>query len=238
MKSILKNRLVISVICLVLAALVMFIVIPRQYQKDAALITVVHLNTDVILGQQITEAMVSDAQVGGYGRDASIITDKAAVIGKYATQAISKNDDLYPSKLSDTPVSGRDAIKLQDGQCLVTVSMDNGATGAGGYIEAGNLVDVFAYEESDSAFANVDGGTSSGSVVSDSTLTNLEVYSVQNSSMADIEDIKEQVSAGVKVEDTNIVPSFVTLVVTEAQASSLINMEYKGTIHLVVKQGG
>ena len=61
MQKILKNKLFISAACLVLAAVLSFVLLPKMYEDKTATANVLVLNQTVAEGTEITEKLLSTA---------------------------------------------------------------------------------------------------------------------------------------------------------------------------------
>jgi pilus assembly protein CpaB len=79
-----KNRTVIGIICMILAVAVTFAIAPMVNRLTSDTTSVIRLSGEVKQGAQITEDKIETAVVKTDSIPAGIITEKSAVIGKYA----------------------------------------------------------------------------------------------------------------------------------------------------------
>lgn len=94
--KLLKNRIFLSVLCLVLAAGVSFLLLPRFYEGKSATVTVLRAAEDIPAGTRLTDKQLATVEVGGYGLPEGVLTDKALIVGKVAQTDIAKGDYLFP----------------------------------------------------------------------------------------------------------------------------------------------
>ena len=80
-----KNRTVIGIICMILAVAVTFAIAPMVNRLTSDTTSVIRLSGEVRQGAQIKEDNIETAVVKTDSIPAGILTEKSAVIGKYAT---------------------------------------------------------------------------------------------------------------------------------------------------------
>jgi pilus assembly protein CpaB len=214
MQKLLKNKLVMYAFCAIAAiGLVFAAYMTIKISSANSTIEVVRVKDTVGINTQITDDMLTTVSVGSQGMGSGVITDKAALVGKYTKVSIAKQDNIYPDKLSDKPTAGSGAVTVKSDQKIVTISVSSAAAGGGGFLKSGDVVDVEAYDTT--------GKTT------DSGISDITVYSVKNAKLADVETVSS---------DGDHIPVFISLVVSQDQADQLVQMEYSGKIHLVLDQ--
>ena len=86
MAKVFKSKIFLGIICIVLAAVIAFLILPRFYASKSMTTEAVKLNEDVPVGTIISSEMLSTVEVGSYGLPGSVITQQEDAIGKVASQ--------------------------------------------------------------------------------------------------------------------------------------------------------
>lgn len=256
-KKILRSKIFISIILLILVGILVFGLLPMNYEKQAQTIDVVQFVGNVAEGTQITAAMLTTRTIGLYGVDNNVITNKDDIIGKYAATDIRQTTNLYSDMFVAEweEVDGALDLLLTENDKLVTVSLGTGAKSVGGLIRPGSVVDVLTQvlpEEEEVMFDEEgnpiednnffdDGKEESTELELVFLMEDVLVYEVLNNELENIADLERQwyslVQAGddaAEEFDSSLTPAYVTLVVSKDQALLLANQEYNGNIHLVL----
>lgn len=92
-----KNRTIIGIVCIVLALVVTFAVVPLVSKLSDSRTDIVRLKSDIVQGHMIQESDIEIVTVGSTGLPANIITKKEAVVGKFAACDLKANTDLLQS---------------------------------------------------------------------------------------------------------------------------------------------
>lgn len=226
MKKFLRSKFCLSVILVILAGLLAFVLLPKYYNTQSETMDVIQLVDDVKIGTQITEDMLAVKTIGKFGVDSTgVITDKSAIIGKYAAQDLRRASNLFVDMFSESweDVDGAIDTLLEEGYVLVDVTIPSLAASVGGQISAGCYVNVMteiidAAEEEEGAddttqdvqydewgFPISSGNTSTGSgaLIEDvmeqtELLTHVLVYKVHNSEGSDISELDRRYNAMVE----------------------------------------
>lgn len=230
--KLLKNRILLSALCLILAAGVSFLLLPRFYADKGATIMVLRAAEDIPVGTELSENHLVSVEIGGYGLPEGVLNDKTQIIGKVAQTDISKGDYFFPQKLGNFAVNELLDRIVKNNQRLVTISIPSVAAGLSSHLLSGDIVTVAVFLEKAS-----DGQDSSPQVIIYPELHSLEVYSVENARTQDTAEMREQ-QKNSQSGNSDPVPKAVTLVVTEAQAEKLIQAEYTGKLHLIFEKRG
>ena len=213
---ILQNKVVVGGVCIVVAALFSFVLLPRINKGKSETEKVIKVNTDVPAGTQITDEMVTEVEVGKYGLSENVVRDKKQIVGKYTKISLTPEDIIMLSRFSEHIADEKLDRIVSDGKKLVTVTISTVASGVGNNLKSGDFVSVYYYADDE--------------VNALDELRDIEVYSVQNSKGVNLEKTNE--------EDEKIACS-ITLIVDDVQAEKLVAAEYTGKIHTVlVKRGG
>ena len=238
-----RSKLFISIILLLMAAILTFAFLPKMYGSQNTTMTVVQFINDVNLGTKISEDMLVTKTIGQYGVDKSVITSKDQIVGKYATNDIRHDTNLYSDMFTDNwnEVDGVIDTLLKDGDKLVTLTLSTGAKSVGGLVNPGDYVDVLTQKAS--AVTLDEWVTPDDKIEMEMTqlLTHVRVYKLQNNALEDISELSRKYHSLVEANDgseenfdSSMVPAYVTLIVNNDQAVKLANQEYDGTVHLVL----
>lgn len=211
-----QNKIVVGGICIFIAAVFAFVLLPGINQSKGVTVSVIKLQTDIAAGTKIEESMIKDAEVGAYGLPESIIKDKNLIIGKYAKEALHSEELLLSGFFSDYAADNKLDRIMEQGQKLVSVTVSSNAASVANNIKAGDLVSIYCYIN--------------GNTLAYPELKSLEVYSVENSESVNVEQVTDDNAE--KCAET------ITLAVTQEQAEKLVYAEYSGKLHAVFEKRG
>ena len=215
--KIFQNKIVVGVVCIVIAAILAFFFLPSISKSKSNTETIFVVKNAVAEGTKIEESMLVEKEVGSYGLPQSIIKDKDKIVGKYASCNITPDDFILSSKLSDFAANQKLDKVMSQGNMLVTVSLDSVASAVGNHLKSGDIISIVGY--------------ANDAVVAYEELKALEVYSIENENAEKLEDVENN-------EEAEHLASTVTLIVNQVQAEKLIQAEYSGKVHAVfVKRG-
>lgn len=215
--KIFQNKIFIGIACIVTAAVMAFILLPSVNRNKNGTVKILKLKENISAGTLIEETMLEEKEVGKLGLPESVVSDKKAVVGKFATCSISSDDLILASKLSDYAASKKLDNVMNNGKMLVTVSLDSVAAAVGNHLQSGDIVSIIGYADN--------------AVTAYEELKNLEVFSVENDDAQNLEDAQND-------ENAEKIASNITLVVNQVQAEKLVQTEYSGKVHAVfVKRG-
>lgn len=215
--KIFQNKIVVGVICIVIAAILAFFFLPSISKSKSNTEKIYALKNAVAKGTKIEESMLVDKEVGSYGLPQSIIKDKDKIVGKYASCDITPDDLILSSKITDYAANQKLDKVMSQGNMLVTVSLDSVASAVGNHLKSGDIISIVGY--------------ANDVVVAHEELKALEVYSIENENAEKLEDVEND-------EEAEHLASTVTLIVNQVQAEKLIQTEYSGKVHAVfVKRG-
>ena len=230
--KLLKNRIFLSILCLVLAAGVSFLLLPRFYENKSATVMVLRAVEDIPAGTEITDKYLESVEVGGFGLPEGVINDKTLIVGKVVQTTIAKGDYFFPQKLGSFVADELLDRIVKNNQRLVTISVPSIAAGLSSHLQVGDIVTIAVFMQKASS-----GQDSSPQVILYPELHSLEVYSVENARTQDTAEVRAQLSNGQSTTG-DPVPKAITLIATEAQAQKLIEAEYTGKLHLIFEKRG
>lgn len=237
--KILKNRYLIAGICFFAAAIIAFAILPSFYANREATATVYRAGVSIPKGTQIEEKHLSAVEVGAYNLPASVLTDPEDVIGQYALTDIPKDDYIMPEKIGPFIFSETLDTVMKKNQRLVTVTLPSVAAGVSAHLEPGDVVSVVSFVEGYDRFeTNPDTGFDVRVYVPSETtiypeLRSITVFDIENAKTESMENARND-----EASSADPVPKTVTLIVTEEQATMLVEAEYCGKIHLIFERRG
>lgn len=145
MKKLIKNRIVLGLICIVVSLLICFGITRMFNDALKSKVTLVRVTKEIRTGEQITDKMVTSVEAGGYNLPSNVIYKIEDVVGKYANADLYKGDYILKSKLSDTPMLRNAYLnKLNGENRAISVSIKSFASGLSGKLEAGDIVSLIA----------------------------------------------------------------------------------------------
>lgn len=141
--KIFKNRTFIGITAIVLSLLFFFGVGRMVLGNTAKQISVTRAAKSISKDTKITDDMLETVTVGGYNMPSDVVTDRAQIVGKYATMGMITGDYVLSSKLSSTPLGADEYLSKLDGKKMaVSVSIKNFANGLSGKLETGDIISV------------------------------------------------------------------------------------------------
>ena len=230
--KLLKNRIFLSALCLIVAAVVSFGLLPRFYENKGTTVMVLRAVENIPAGSKIENKDLAEVEVGKFGLPEGIINDKGQIVGKVAQTDIAKGDYFFPQKLGNFVADEVLDRIAKNNQRLVTVSVLSIAAGLSSHLQSGDIVTVAVFMQKTS-----DSQDTSPQVIIYPELKSLEVYSVENARTQSTAEMREQQKTS-QSSSSDPVPKAVTLIVTEAQAEKLIEAEYTGKLHLIFEKRG
>ncbi|MDD3228077.1 MAG: RcpC/CpaB family pilus assembly protein [Oscillospiraceae bacterium] len=224
MKNLLKNRIVLGLLCIITALIICFGLTPMFNDALKSKVELVRVTTEIKKGDQIMAGMVAVVETGGYNLPSDVVYQKGDVIGKYANADLYRGDYILKSKLSDTPMLKNDYLsKLNGENRAISITIKSFAAGLSGKLERGDIVSLVAS----------DIGETRKALIPDE-LQYVEIIATTDSSGND-RNIQEQSRDS---EDTELA-STITVLATPQQARLLAELEQTGKLHAaLVYRGG
>jgi pilus assembly protein CpaB len=209
--KILKNRIFLSALCIIAAAAVSFVLLPRFYENKDATVMVLRASEDIPAGTKIEDKHLAKVEVGKLGLPEGVINDKTQIVGKIAQTDISRGDYFFSKKLGNFVADEILDRIARNNQRLVTVSVLSIAAGLSSHLQSGDIVTVAVFMQ--------------------------KASSVENSRTQSTAEMRKQQKES-QSSSSDPVPRAVTLIVTEVQAEKLIEAEYTGKLHLIFEKRG
>lgn len=214
--NLLKNRMVIGVVCILLSLIICFGLTPLFNQGISQKTEIIRVTKEIKTGDIITEDMVKAVEVGGYNLPENVVRMKENAVGTYALADLSVGDYILNTKISVTPAPENAYLYRLDGsKQAISITIKSFANGLSGKLQSGDIVSVIAPDYK-----------GQGETVIPPELKYVEVISVTASNGYDANTGE---STG---EDEKELPSTVTLLVTPEQGNLLATLEADGKCHL------
>ena len=125
MSKVFKSKIFLGVICLVLAAVVAFLLLPRFYASKSNTTQAIKVTQDIPIGTVITNEMLVQVEVGAYGLPDNVPRSTENIVGMVASENLYTGEFLTSTRLlSETEYAALVAEQtkgLENGYCLVTV---------------------------------------------------------------------------------------------------------------------
>lgn len=208
-----KNKYFIGGACVVLAGCLAFWLIPQMNSKTREVIQVLRVREKVEANTLMDRSMFRLEEVGAYGQPKDILTDAAAVEGKFSAVDLLPGDNLTADKFIDSQALQDNGLyTLDDENLAVSVSVSSLAAGVSGKLRAGDVVRVFAVLRTDE---------NSYEVQQYPELLYLELLGITDSKARDTDN-----------EGFDGVTATALLSCTPDQAERLVEIEALGRVHL------
>lgn len=220
MMKYIKNRYVIFVLCLILAGVIAFVIVPKSNRNMAESVDVVKVTKQIEKNTQITEDMLEIKQMPKQTVTQSTITDKKQIVGKVSNVQLLPEDNLVMQKFTEVGTDEDKALYEMDNseQLAISVTLANLASSVSGKIQPGDVVSVYGFINETKQLADY------------TDLQYIEVIGVSNSSA---EELSTRNSDSETDSSDKVVPATVTLSVNRNQAQELVVLENTSSIHIV-----
>lgn len=215
-----KNRYVIFVLCLILAGVIAFVIVPKSNKNMAESVDVVKVTKQIEKNTQITEDMLEIKHMPKQAVTQNAITDKKQIVGKVSNVQLLPEDNLVMQKFTEVGTETDKALYEMDNseQLAISVTLANLASSVSGKIQPGDVVSVYGFINETKQLADY------------TDLQYIEVIGVSNSSA---EELSTRNSDSETDSSDKVVPATVTLSVNRNQAQELVVLENTSSIHIV-----
>lgn len=215
-----KNRYVIFALCLILAGVIAFVIVPKSNKNMAESVDVVKVTKQIEKNTQITEDMLAIKQMPKQAVTQNTITDKKQIVGKVSNVQLLPEDNLVMQKFTDVGTETDKALYEMDNskQLAISVTLANLASSVSGKIQPGDVVSVYGFINETKQLADY------------TDLQYIEVIGVSNSSA---EELSTRNSDSETDSSDKVIPATVTLSVNRNQAQELVVLENTSSIHIV-----
>ena len=215
-----KNRYVIFALCLILAGVIAFVIVPKSNRNMAESVDVVKVTKQIEKNTQITEDMLEIKQMPKQAVTQNAITDKKQIVGKVSNVQLLPEDNLVMQKFTDVGTETDKALYEMDNseQLAISVTLANLASSVSGKIQPGDVVSVYGFINETKQLADY------------TDLQYIEVIGVSNSSA---EELSTRNSDSETDSSDKVISATVTLSVNRNQAQELVVLENTSSIHIV-----
>ena len=220
MMKYIKNRYVIFALCLILAGVIAFVIVPKSNRNMAESVDVVKVTKQIEKNTQITEDMLEIKHMPKQAVTQNAITDKKQIVGKVSNVQLLPEDNLVMQKFTEVGTETDKALYEMDNseQFAISVTLANLASSVSGKIQPGDVVSVYGFINETKQLADY------------TDLQYIEVIGVSNSSA---EELSTRNSDSETDSSDKVVPATVTLSVNRNQAQELVVLENTSSIHIV-----
>lgn len=209
-----KNRTLIFIIAISLAALMIFVAAPLINSASAEKVTVVQLKEAVPEGKMITEDDITTVEIGKLGVSNAVITKPELVIGKYAASVLYPNTNLTPDMFTASDNTATNVIaNLDKDHVAISVAVDSFASSVSAKIKNGDVVSVIVNDQT-------------GTYIPEA-LTYMKVITTTTGSGLDT----DQTTA---TEDGVATPATITFYATPLQAKLLAGYDSRANMHFTL----
>jgi pilus assembly protein CpaB len=228
--KLLRNRIVIGILCIAVAITLSFAVLPAIHGTNGGITTTaIRMKKTVQAGTRITTDMV-EAVIVPLTLVQGTVDSADVAAGKYANTTLYAGDYLSDQKLSASFAQSPLAAGTVKGRKVISVTLPSLAAGVSGRLLPGDIVTVIAIpkgvaDRSLNIQLETAGQEEMASI--DSELHYVEVCMVTANDGAD-----SQVSGNPDKDEKNTLPTTVSFYVAETQALKLAELEQRSEIHL------
>ncbi len=227
-----RGRLLIGLLCLVIAAAVAFFLLPRLFASQSETENVIRVATDIPAGTVITKDMITTSDVGSYGLSSDVIRDEAEAIGMVAAEPLYTGEYLNGRRLvteEEYAGSKSSLAQLPAGMNVVTIEIPGSSAGVAGVLRSGDQVDVYEYK----TWENEDGEKESAAELCMGSVYVIDVLNRNMQSLSELDDLKAALPEGDNTS-FDFAPMYVVFRCTKAQIMTLIELERADALHLAL----
>lgn len=215
-----KNRTIIGIICIVLAAVITFGVSPFVNRMTEGKTEVVCFAGDIAKGAQITEDDIAVNKISKSGIPENSIANKDEVIGKYAKSDLYKDDIATPAKITDDALTSDNMLSSLSGdKVAMSITISSFANGLSGKLNNGDIVSIYVTDKDEKTTLPP-------------SLKYVEVITTTTSGGVDENEVVPN------DDGTYELPTTITVLVSVKQASELANYEKNSTMHVALVYRG
>ncbi|MDD4431394.1 MAG: SAF domain-containing protein, partial [Bacteroidales bacterium] len=144
MLKLFRNKIFIGAMCLLLAGILAFVLLPKLYSAQSGTMEIIELKQTVEYGTVITDDMLTVAEVGAYGLPDNVVRDKSEITGLVAGETIYSGEYLWRDRFiteeAYTKAETQTGYGLSDGAYLLTIALPSESSGLAGILRAGDTV--------------------------------------------------------------------------------------------------
>lgn len=222
--NVLKKRTIIGLLCIGLSLIICFGLTPLFNKALMSQKEIVRVKKDIKKGEVFNADNVEKVTVGAFNLPSNIINKMEDLTGKYATTDLMRGDYILASKITDKPYEENEYLYKLDGKReAISISIKSFALGLSGKLKSGDIISIIASDYGDMR-----------QTLTPPELQYVEVLAVTNAKGSDEGSIDKQQNS----DGENQLPSTVTVLVSNAQAGVLADLEAKSKIHIALVYRG
>ena len=228
------GRIFLSLLSFALAAVAAFVLLPGIYRDREATVQITRVKERLDKGQRITPAHLETIEVGAYNLPPGVLPDAETVIGMYAASLLLPGDFLFEAKLTAYRLDPLLDTVIAGGWQLLTVTPKNSAQVLAAHLQSGDIVAVATITESRQSMEM------QRQLDFPEELSQLVVFAVESARGSALgnsgEKGEELLLSSVAAVSEDLVPRTITFMVDEVQARLLLEAEYGGGFHIILKE--
>ena len=233
--KLIRNKIVIGILCILIGLTVGFVVLPQVSELQKEEVTVLRMTVDADAGTQITSEMIEEITIPKGIIDNSISAASLAA-GKYATIDLCEGDYLSLQKLTDT-LDGTDAFSAgtEKGKLVVSITLPSLASGVSGRLLPGDIVTVMVVPESNATMKlSIEPNDIMDEQVAEgaSTIIYPELRYLEVCMVITGDGTDSSVKSELDEDEKNSLPVTVSFYANQEQALRLSELEQEKTIYL------
>lgn len=233
MTKLIQNKLFIGIFCIVLAAVIAFLLLPKFYKSQAATENVIRVSMDIPAGTVLTDEMVTTSKVGAYGLPSDVLRADATAVGMVASESLYAGEYLTDKRLMTEDeykeAKQEHTLGLTGGMSLITIEFPSSSAGVAGVLRSGDTVDIYEFIKE----KNEDGEEVSRTELA---MSGIYVFDVMNRNMESLIDLDAKKEALPEGDNTtfDFAPAFVVFRCNQHQILTLIRLERTDALHLAL----
>jgi pilus assembly protein CpaB len=239
--KILRNKLFIGILCILLAVLVGFVLIPSLNRQQTDTTVVLQLKQDVHEGEAIDRNMLEPVAIPHIAVSKQAVRSADDAAGKLAAHDLYAGDFLTKEKITAS-IDTHDAFRKGTAQNkrVIAITLPSLACGLSGKLQPGDIVSVLSIPKAGSLNQTLDTTNPSPSsedaeAIPDDQCDTKPIAVIWDELRA-IEVCAVTTAKG-KTPDTSAdtpeLPATVLLYVTDLQAAQLVELEQTSRLHLI-----
>jgi len=231
------GRWFLSLLCLSLAGVGAFYLLPQMYKDQEATTMVIRIRERLEPGDLIEPRHLEHVEVGAHNLPAQILLQDSEILGQYAKATLFPGDFVYADKIGSYRVDASMDAFLAANQRLVTVTPKNSAQVLAAHLQPGDIVSIATVRD-----VRVQSNEIQRVIDYPGILSRLEIFDIENQRGASLGSkrigsgsvaISSLQSASSGNED--LIPRTITFIVSDEQAALLLDAEYNGGFHIIFR---
>lgn len=224
-KKIKKTRVVVGIICIVLAAVIAFIGLPIAVRVTTQTVPVLCATRNIDRGERISSDNCEVIMMGQENLPDTVYNSlPLSEIPVYAKMEIAANSMIMVNNTTKEKTQLESLTNLPDGKVAVSFTFGDTAASFDNQFQAGDIVEFLVYNSSNSVEAIASGSSvlGQGIVTENALLKYVKLYSVNNEYGTEIAN----------ADKAEVKYTHATVIVTPEQAKEIIRLEKEGGVHL------